>query len=197
MRIQAWDLVFLVGFSVYVIIRGVFERRTKGTVKLVSRRDARELTLMAILGVGTMLLPVLYVFTPWLGFADYPLPAWAPWCGMAVMSAALWLFWRSHADLGENWSITLEVREGHQLITHGVYRLIRHPMYAAIWLFSLAQGLLLHNWLAGWAALVLFALVYFGRTAREEQMMYECFGEEYRNYMRRTGRLLPRVGVKR
>jgi protein-S-isoprenylcysteine O-methyltransferase Ste14 len=43
-------------------------------------------------------------------------------------------------------------------MTHGVYRLIRHPMYAAIWLLSLAQGLLLHNWLAGWAGIALFAL---------------------------------------
>jgi protein-S-isoprenylcysteine O-methyltransferase Ste14 len=111
-RIQPWDLVFLVGFVVYVIIRGVFEQRTKGNVKLVSRRDARELTLMVVLGVGTMLLPVLYLFTPWLGFADYRLAAWAPWCGTVLMSAALWLFWRSHADLGENWSIALECAEG-------------------------------------------------------------------------------------
>ena len=166
-------------------------------MKLVSRRDARELTLLAVLGVGTMLLPLLYLFTPWLGFADYRLPAWAPWCGSVAMGAALWLFWRSHADLGENWSITLEVRQGHQLVKDGVYRSIRHPMYAAIWLFSLAQGLLLHNWLAGWSAVVLFTLVYCARTPREEQMMCEFFGQEYRDYMQQTGRLFPRLRVKK
>lgn len=197
MRIQPWNLVFLVGFILYVTIRGVFEQRTKGNVKLVSRRDARELTLLAVLGVGTMLLPLLYLFTPWLGFADYRLPAWAPWCGSVAMGAALWLFWRSHADLGENWSITLEVRQGHQLVKDGVYRSIRHPMYAAIWLFSLAQGLLLHNWLAGWSAVVLFTLVYCARTPREEQMMCEFFGQEYRDYMQQTGRLFPRLRVKK
>jgi protein-S-isoprenylcysteine O-methyltransferase Ste14 len=195
-RIQTSDLVFVVGFLVFVIIRGVFEQRTKGNVKVVSRRDGRELTVMAVLGVGTLVLPILYLFTPWLGFADYRLPAWASWCGTVLMSGALWLFWRSHADLGENWSVTLEVRQGHQLITHGVYRLVRHPMYAAIWLFSLAQGLLLRNWLAGWAALVSFVPMYFGRTPREEQMMCDVFGQAYRDYMRQTGRLLPRVNVR-
>lgn len=197
MRIQRWNLVFLVGFILYVTIRGVFEQRTKHNVKLVRRRDARELILLGVLGVGTMFLPLLYLFTPWLGFADYCLPTWAPWCGSVVMVAALWLFWRSHAELGENWSITLEIRQGHQLVRDGVYRSIRHPMYAAIWLFSLAQGLLLNNWLAGWSAVVLFTLVYYARTPREEQMMCEFFGQDYRDYMQQTGRLLPRVRVKK
>ena len=128
-----------------------------------------------------------------IGFADYPLPAFAPWCGAVLMLLALWLFWRSHADLGQNWSVTLEVRKGHQLVTHGVYRRIRHPMYAAIFLFCLAQGLLLPNWLAGWSALVPFALMYLLRIRREEQMMLQFFGEEYRDYMGRTWRLLPRL----
>lgn len=196
-RIQRWNLVFLVGFILYVTIRGVFEQRTKHNVKLIRRRDARELILLGVLGVGTMFLPLLYLFTPWLGFADYRLPTWAPWCGSVVMVAALWLFWKSHADLGENWSISLEIRQGHQLVRDGVYRSIRHPMYAAIWLFSLAQGLLLHNWLAGWSAVVLFTLVYCARTPREEQMMCEFFGQDYRDYMQQTGRLLPRVRVKK
>ncbi len=112
------------------------------------------------------------------------------------MLAALWLFWRSHADLGLNWSVTLEIRKEHQLITNGVYRSIRHPMYAAIWLFSLAQALLLANWLAGPAALVTFAPMYLLRTPREERMMCEIFGQEYRDYMARTGRLFPRLTPK-
>lgn len=197
MRIQPWNLVFLVGFILYLTIRGFFEQRTKHNVKLVRRRDARELILLSVLGVGTLFLPLLYLFTPWLEFADYRLPTWAPWCGSVVMVAALWLFWRSHADLGENWSVTLEIRKGHQLVQDGVYRSIRHPMYAAIWLFSLAQGLLLRNWLAGWSALVLFILVYYARTPREEQMMCEFFGQDYRDYMQQTGRLLPRLRVKK
>lgn len=112
------------------------------------------------------------------------------------MICALWLFWRSHTDLGLNWSQTLELRENHQLIKEGVYRSIRHPMYASIWLWCLAQGLMLENWLAGWYAGVAFALMYIVRTPREERMMCEKFGDDYRNYMRHTGRLLPRLTIK-
>ena len=195
MQIQTWNIVFLVAYLVYVTIRGVFERRTKGNEKVVSRVDARDRVLIAVVLVGGFLLPALYLFTPWLAFADYRLPTSAPWFGTLVIIAALWLFWRSHADLGQNWSRTLEIRKEHQLVKNGVYRLIRHPMYAAIWLFSLAQGLLLQNWLAGWSALVTFALMYFGRAHREEEMMCEFFGQEYRDYMRRTGRLFPRINI--
>ncbi len=109
------------------------------------------------------------------------------------MVIALWLFWRAHVDLGLNWSITLEMRKGHELIVHGVYRRIRHPMYAAIFLFALAQGFLLQNWLAGWAGFVTVALLYLVRTPREEKMMCEFFGESYRDYMQRTGRLFPQL----
>ena len=101
-----------------------------------------------------------------------------------------------HADLGQNWSVTLELRKGHQLVKQGVYRSVRHPMYSSIWLWCLAQGLPSGNWLAGWYGFVAFALMYFVRTPREEQMMCESFGEEYRNYMRQTGRLFPRMNSK-
>jgi protein-S-isoprenylcysteine O-methyltransferase Ste14 len=69
-------------------------------------------------------------------------------------------------------------------------------MYASIWLWGLGQGLVLQNWLAGWFAFVAFGIMYFLRTPREEQMMGEFFGQEYRDYMRETGRLLPRINVK-
>ena len=193
MRIQPWNVVFLIGFVVYVWTRGVFKQRTRNNTKTVRRVDAVEKILMALVIPGGLLLPVVYLFTPWLAFADYHLPTFAPWCGLVLMLAALWLFYRSHADLGLNWSVTLEMRQGHQLIKHGVYRRIRHPMYASIWLWCLAQGLLLENWLAGWYALAAFAVMYFVRTPREEQMMCESFGQEYRDYMRQTGRLLPRL----
>src|SRR5687767_13177888 len=129
MRIQPWNLVFLVGFIAYCWIRGAFERRTRGNEKVLRRVDGCERTLLFIVIVTSVLLPLLYLFTPWLRFADYALPGWAPWCGTIFMISSLWLFWRSHADLGRNWSISLEVRKGHELIKNGVYRRIRHPMY--------------------------------------------------------------------
>jgi protein-S-isoprenylcysteine O-methyltransferase Ste14 len=194
--LQPWNIVFFVGFLVYYGIRYRFAKRLSGTETTLSRFDGRDKCLLSIVAIGSLLLPVLYLFTPLLSFADYRLPAFVPWCGAVVMLAALWLFWRSHADLGRNWSVSLELRKDHQLIRHGVYRSIRHPMYASIWLFSLAQALLLENWLAGWSAVVTFAPLYFLRTPREERMMSEVFGGEYDDYMARTGRLFPRIGVK-
>jgi protein-S-isoprenylcysteine O-methyltransferase Ste14 len=192
MQIQPQNIVFLIGFIIYVFIRGVFEQRTKGNERVLNRSDRRDTILLIIMAIGSMLLPVLYLFTPFLWFADYQLPGFVPWIGAALMVVALWLFWRSHADLGRNWSRTLEIQKGHQLVTNGVYRSIRHPMYTSIALFSLAQGLMLENWLAGWSALVAFAILYFVRVPEEERMMRDFFGQEYSHYMQQTGRLLPR-----
>ncbi len=189
-----WAAVFFVGFVIYLGIRGVHARRTKSLEKVHRQVDALEKFLLVLVISTSTLLPVLYLFTPFLAFADYRLRTFAPWCGMVVMVVAIWLFWRSHADLGQNWSVTLEVRKDHQLVTHGVYRWIRHPMYASIFLWGLAQALLLPNWVAGWSALVPFTAMYLLRTSREERMMCEHFGQQYRDYMGRTGRLFPRVG---
>jgi protein-S-isoprenylcysteine O-methyltransferase Ste14 len=196
MRFNIWNLVYLVGLVVYIAIRGVFSGRAKGNEKVASRVDWRDRALVGIVFVGNIVLPAAYLFTPWLAAADYRLPDPLPWCGAAIMIIALWVFWRAHADLGLNWSITLEMRKDHELVTRGVYRQIRHPMYAAIFLFAIAQGFVLQNWLAGWGGLVSFAGLYLFRVAREEEMMREFFDEPYRDYLKRTGRLWPRVGRK-
>jgi protein-S-isoprenylcysteine O-methyltransferase Ste14 len=191
--LEPWNIAFLVGFVVYFSIRHVFMRRTKHEKKAVSRFDRSEKLLLAAMFPPVVLLPLLYLFTPLLAFADYRLPELIPWFGAVIMVISLWVFWRSHADLGQNWSVSLEIREGHHLVTRGVYRYVRHPMYASIWLWGIAQGMMLQNWLAGWSVVPVFAVMYFLRTPREEQMMCETFGEQYREYMRRTGRLLPRM----
>jgi len=105
----------------------------------------------------------------------------------------LWLFYRSHADLGTNWSITLELREQHRLITQGVYRRIRHPMYLALALYSIGQALVIPNWVAGPSNLIAFAILCALRVRAEERMMVEEFGDEYAAYSARTKRLIPGV----
>ena len=112
---------------------------------------------------------------------------------MAGFVAGLWLLWRAHTDLGSNWSDSLQLQQGHELVTSGIYQRIRHPMYAAGWLFGIAQALLLPNWITGLSGLVSFGLLYCLRVPREEQMMLKEFGAAYRAYMDRTGRVIPRV----
>jgi protein-S-isoprenylcysteine O-methyltransferase Ste14 len=148
--------------------------------------------------LGMLFVPAVHALTPWLDRADYRLSPraerWTGGIGAVVLAVAVWLFWRSHADLGRNWSPSLQLHEGHELVTGGVYRWIRHPMYASQWVWGVAQVLLLRNRISGPAGLVLFAPLYLSRVPREEQMMLERFGEAYRAYMSRTGRVFPRLG---
>ena len=98
--LQPQNAVFLVGFIAYIVIRGVYARRTKMQEKSHRQVDGLEKFLMLLVIPPSLLLPVLYLFTPLLTFADYRLPTFAPWCGTVVMLAALWLFWRIPCRLG-------------------------------------------------------------------------------------------------
>jgi len=194
---EPWNIVFLITFVIYFGIRHVFIGRTRHEEKVVRQMDRQEKLLLAGMMPGILLLPLLYLFTPLLDFADYRLPTAVLTTGVITLFGSLWLFWRSHSDLGQNWSVSLELRQQHELITNGVYRRVRHPMYTSIWLWALGQGMLLQNWLAGWAGVPAFAAMYFLRTPREENLMCEKFGDEYRTYMRQTGRLFPRWNASR
>src|ERR1051326_7682955 len=122
-----WAAVFFAGFVVYTTIRGRYVRQAKNLETTHRQVDRLEKTLLAVVIPSGLLLPLLYLFTPLLNFASYTSPPYVLPCGAMIMLAAIWLFWRSHADLGRNWSVTLEVRKDHQLVTSGVYRRIRHP----------------------------------------------------------------------
>ena len=186
-----FQFYYLICLSIGSFIRVWYARKNRQDRKAILREEGWAYALLASLWGLTILIPIVHIFTRWLSFADYDLPAWAGWIGIAIFATALWLLWRSHADLGQNWRTTTELREGHTLITSGVFRHIRHPMYSAHWLWGIAQALLIHNWIAGLASLVILFPMYLLRVKREEQMMLEQFGEEYRLYMKRTGRIIP------
>jgi protein-S-isoprenylcysteine O-methyltransferase Ste14 len=175
------------------LIRYPYERKAKKAAVRSSRRDTRELTLLGISLAGLGIIPIVYVVTGFPAFANRPfLPALA-WLGIVPSLASLWLFWRTHRELGRNWSVSLEVRDRHQLVTGGVYRYVRHPMYSAFFLWAVAQMLLLPNWVAAFSGIIGFGILYCFRVSREEQLMLEAFGDEYRAYMERTARIVPWV----
>ena len=184
---------YLIGLIVGSFIRAWYLRKYKQDRKAIFREGGFVVGLLASLWGVAILLPLLYMFTRWLSFADFDLPVWGGWIGVATFAVALWLLWRSHADLGRNWRVTTEIREGHKLVTSGIFRYIRHPMYSAHFLWGIAQALLIHNWIAGLASLIIFLPMYLLRVRREEQMMLEKFREEYRLYVRQTGRIIPRL----
>jgi protein-S-isoprenylcysteine O-methyltransferase Ste14 len=184
--------IYFIAIVVETFIRAPLNQKRKQEKMSERRYTNQEKTLLGLLFLGMLVVPIIYAATNWLEFADYTLPAWAGWLGVALIASAIFVFWRAHADLGLNWSPTLEIREKHELITRGIYGQIRHPMYASQWLWVIAQPLLLQNWIAGLINLLVFIPFYILRVRAEEQLMLEQFGEQYRSYMQKVGAVLPK-----
>ena len=184
-------LVWFAGLVGWYIIRHPFERKAKKVGVSKSLFDRRESGLLAIAVIGLFVIPAIYVLTGYPAALDRPFIPVIAWLGVAAAIVALWAFRRSHVDLGRNWSISLEVRERHALVKTGIYRHIRHPMYSSFFLLGIAQMLLLPNWFAGLAGIAGAGILFAFRVRREEQMMLESFGDDYRAYMAETKRIVP------
>lgn len=188
------DIFKLIYFIELVLISVV---RSFGTIKYRKLTTAEDRTTkldMIMLGINglAMIVPLVYVFSKVFNFADYFLPDWLRWIGVVLFAGAALLLWKTHQDLGRNWTPTLGLREEHTLVTGGIFKYIRHPMYAAHLLWALAQPLILTNWIAGFSFLVAQIPQYLLRIGEEEGMMLDQFGEVYQEYMDRTGRFLPK-----
>jgi protein-S-isoprenylcysteine O-methyltransferase Ste14 len=185
------QIIWVLGIVAWYFIRRPYERRAK-RVQVVSNRRTRSETIglaAALCGLGVV--PGFYVVTGIPESADYPANAWSVVVGAIVFITAMWVFRRTHKELGRNWSITLEIRDRHELISGGPYALVRHPMYTSFMLMGVGQAFLLSNWIAGLAGLAGFAILFFLRVDEEERMMLETFGPQYRAYMERTKRIIP------
>lgn len=190
---MAAALVWFAGLVGWYVIRHPFARKAKKIAVSKSLFDPRESILLAFASLGLFLIPGLYALTGFPASLDRPFIAAIAWLGLVPLCASLWLFRRSHVDLGRNWSVSLEIRQHHTLVKTGVYRHIRHPMYTSFFLLGLAQMLLLPNWLAGPSGLIGVAILFVFRVRREERMMLQMIGDEYRAYIATTKRLIPWV----
>ena len=182
--------VILMASIVTVLIRAPHGKRSR-TVKVAkSRMGLLEVSLLAVAWMA-FFVPILWIATPWLAFANFPLYPFPLVIGSLLLALSLWLFHRSHADLGTNWSITLEIRESHQLVTENLYRHVRHPMYSALLLYGLGQVVVVPNWVARPSYGVAMALLCALRLGPEEELMRDQFKGEYEAYASRTKRLIP------
>ena len=188
-----FEIVYWAAIIAEMAIRAPISQKQRKESKSESRAGRQEKILLGLLFLSMFFLPLIYSATNWLDFANYSLPNWAGWLGVILILLALLVFWRSHADLGLNWSPTLEIRTEHKLITNGIFGYIRHPMYASQWIWVIAQPLLIQNWLAGFLDLFVFIAFYFLRVRAEEKMMLDTFGDEYREYMNKTGAVFPKL----
>lgn len=185
----AWGVMLLV----WCAMRYPAMRRARRQKTRVDNRTTLDISLLTLCVFGLVVMPIAWRLDLVPDFADRTQSIGILLAGVLTGVVFLWLFRRSHKDLGRNWSVTLEVREGHQLVTGGVYAYVRHPMYASFLLWGLAQALLIPNWIAGLAGLAAVVALYAVRQSREEAMMRQTFGAEYDAYCARTKRLVPGV----
>lgn len=175
-----------------VVIRAPYGQKSHAVKVVTNRKGPLEKGLLALAWIG-FFVPIVWVAAPVFSFAEYALRPEVFAAGVVSLVTGLWIFARSHADLGTNWSVTLELRENHALVTEGIYRRVRHPMYLSLLLYSLGQALVLPNYVAGpfygVAMVILIAL----RLDAEERLMREHFGAHYDTYAARTRRLVPGV----
>lgn len=194
-RAEAWqwpELTWFAAAALQTLIRWPHVLRNRANRPIGQRVGRREQWLMLGVFLTMAGIPMFHLATPWLDAFNYALPTPFAMAGAALMVLSLWMFHLTHAQLGRNWSPSLEIRQEHSLVTSGIYARIRHPMYSSIWLFALAQPMLVQNWVAGVLAVPGFALLYFLRVNQEERLLLDAFGDDYRAYMMRTGRLWPR-----
>ena len=188
-----WKIIFMILLFSGGLIRLPHKSKYKKTEKIKSKKTSREKFLCFLAFIGMMLMPMIYVFTPWLNSFKMDLPDWARWIGVIGSGFGLILFWRVHKTLGKNWSPVLEIIKNHKLVIQGPYKYIRHPMYTQMWIGAICYGLISSNWIVGIVAFLTWSILYFIRLPEEEKMMIEHFGLEYKDYMKKTKRIIPYV----
>jgi protein-S-isoprenylcysteine O-methyltransferase Ste14 len=192
-------IVLAVKGVAYIVPRFYYRRQAvranpsgESELRNVSESKLR-LALMAVSGLGAHLLAILWIIQPaWLSWSCLPLPDWLRWVGVVIGAVDVWVGYLAHRTLGTNYTATLKRMEGQRLVVQGIYRWIRHPMYTSFFAVLVANFLLTANWLIGLLAVV-YSLLIVERVGREERILLESFGDEYRRYMRRVGRFFPRL----
>jgi protein-S-isoprenylcysteine O-methyltransferase Ste14 len=166
--------------------------RVSADRKAIEREGWGYAVVRAIGSIALIAFLVLYGVNPWwMAVLSVNLPDWVRWMGVVLGTISLVFYGWSQATLGKAWSPHLQTREEHALVTSGPYARIRHPIYLALLGFLSGIALVSANWFFI-ALLVVSILVLALRIPKEEQMMIEQFGEEYKRYMENTGRLFPR-----
>jgi len=186
--------IALLGASMSISI--FFRSRAARSGEKISSQDEGRLVLnlRRVFGLALWLSSLAYLVNPgWMAWSSLPLPAWARWGGAGIMAVCVPLFYWLFSSLGKNITHTVAIRKEHSLVTHGPYRWVRHPLYTVGFLAFTGLSLLAANWFIFAALLTAFPIL-MARTAIEEEHLIERFGDEYRQYIQRTGRYLPKLG---
>jgi protein-S-isoprenylcysteine O-methyltransferase len=104
------------------------------------------------------------------------------------LALAVWARWR----IGRNWSSLIEMKEGHELMQTGPYRIVRHPIYSGFMLATLGTAIMIGA-LAGFIAVGLIVAAWGYKARMEEAVLLEQFGQDYQNYRAKVKGLIPFV----
>lgn len=182
-------------FVTALAISGYFRRKAEREGGEMRTRVGQKLVVALRLLALLVVLPLFgYLINPdWVAWARFAVPDWARWIAAGVAVALLpvmvWIF----ASIGKNISATHETRQGHTLVTHGPYRWVRHPLYSVGFVFAVALTVVTALWWLAVGMLLPLAILLL-RTSKEEAKLIETFGDEYREYVKRTGRFFPKLG---
>jgi protein-S-isoprenylcysteine O-methyltransferase Ste14 len=191
---QLFRLILLAGFVIFMPI-GIYHRLKARTGEKLDRRQEGLFILVTLRLVGLAGASglIAYLINPaYMAWAAVPLPVWLRWTGVGfALIAGLLLVWMFRT-LGRNLTDTVVTRKQHTLVTTGPYRWVRHPLYSSAALMILGNSLAAANWFFFVAGCLMFLLLVI-RTRKEEENLIVRFGDDYRNYMQRTGRFVPRL----
>ena len=167
----------------------------KETGEKISRKVDGS-AMMNIIRFGGLILwlsPLVYLINPnWMNWSKIGLPESIRWLGVGIgILCTLGIYWL-FSSIGSGITPTSATRKEHKLVTRGIYRWIRHPLYTIGSSFIISFGMMADNWFIAAFGILAFILM-ASRTPKEEANLIEKFGDEYREYMKRTGRYLPRL----
>jgi protein-S-isoprenylcysteine O-methyltransferase Ste14 len=195
---QTFRIVLVIGALIVVPI-GVYHRlRSQTTGEKLDRWQEGPFILFTLrpIGIFHMLGLITYIVNPkWMAWSSMNLPIWLRWVGVGIGVAAGTLLIGTFRSLGKNLTDTVVTRKEHMLVTSGPYRWVRHPFYVAFVLAVVANSLVAANWFLLLTGLIAFALIVV-RTRKEEERLLARFGDAYREYMKKTGRFLPRAASR-
>jgi protein-S-isoprenylcysteine O-methyltransferase Ste14 len=186
--------IALVIFITGALIGGYFRYQAEKHGEKVSWEEEGKLVmvLLRLFGGIAWLSVIIYLINPeWMSWSKLQLPDWVRWVGVIIGIASLPMMYWLFKSIGRNITQTVKTRKEHELVTNGPYRWVRHPLYSVGTIFFLSFALIASNWFI--ALVMLLALIMIlVRLPKEEENLIKRFGNEYREYMKRTGRLIPR-----
>ena len=177
--------VLWIAFIIYWRIKAANTKTTQRLEPLASRMLRVFIFLIAI-----VLLSITRIPLRWLYFRPWQPGLWPFWLGAAVFVVGLLFAVWAREHLGRNWSRSVTIKQGHELITSGPYAVARHPIYTGILVGFLGMAIAISE-VRGFIAFICVFLALWLKLRREEQWMRAQFGETYATYAHQTAALVP------